>query len=300
MAEGSFTNSSGSGSSKSSALDAGSGPTGAIIADALGFNTVVKNGQIVLTPGAPGETLQRLSDKQLRKKAKAEIKRRYGKAALHAASDKEIMKFAEKMGYQDAHTKKWEERNAAGITAEGPGGALTRNLLGGIEDDSPYQEEGTLFAQDAMDAQRQLFGAGSDQLAGLIEDGRPVDVQGLVNRGVTDLKEQFSGAGLTYGSDVQNQAVRTGAEMRSLAEENARQRQMGAIQLGSTYGQQGLQFGSMLGNLGAQQELQSTPWGRAMTKFSQIANPQPTAISSIGSDSSSEYKTKSSGGGFGF
>ena len=279
--------SSGKGSSKP--IDAGGGILSGVLLDAFSQQFSIENGQIVQGSGI----FKPHSNRWYARKAEEEYRAKHGKGDTTYHEYKhgwgeEIKELKER------HKKRWEAKQAAGSLASGPGGALVRNLLGGIEDEAPFGNQMIDAGNQVAAAQRNIFDLSTQSLSGLISDGRPVDVQALVNRGLTDLKEQFGGQGLSYGSDVQNAAVRAGAEMRTVSEENARNRQMGALQLGQTHGQQGLQFGSMLGNLGAQHELQNTPWGRAVTRFGQLANPQPTAISSIGSIQKNEEKSSGS------
>ena len=286
---GSASGSKSSSSSKSNALDAGGGVLSGVLLDALQQQFVVQNGQIVQSSGIYEEKPHSWYYDKAYDRYKAEHGRRKATGATYG---NKIEKLAKRL--KKERREKWDARQAGGSIEAGPGGALVRNLLGGIEDEAPFGNQMIDAGNQAAAAQRNIFDLSTQSLSGLISDGRPVDVQALVNRGLTDLKEQFGGQGLSYGSDVQNAAVRAGAEMRTASEENARNRQMGALQLGQTHGQQGLQFGSMLGNLGAQHELQNTPWGRAVTRFGQLANPQPTAISSIGSIQKNEEKSSGS------
>lgn len=272
-------------------IDAGGGAFTSVLNQALGLPQYMSGGQIRMG------SIDQLTSPMTLREAEEQLKAYTSKGERKRKGSKWVQQQLDQIIQADTDRLRAQASEIDPLT--GDAATLADNLLGDIEREGPFQAGFIQDVENVRESQRNIFDLSSKSLAGLIQDGRPVDVQALVDRGVTDLKEQFGGQGLTYSSDVRSGAVRAGAEMRAVSQENALARQMGALQLGQTHGQSGLQFNSMIGNLGAQYERQMTPEGRSRTRLGMLAGQQPTDISSIGSNTQAFSNSSQSGWNFG-
>ncbi len=142
-----------------------------------------------------------------------------------------------------------------------------------------------------LDRTNQRFDTAEDSLMGLIRDGGLIDTSALVDRGITDLKERFSGLGGLFGTDIQSEGLRLGSEFEIGARESAMNRQLQAIGLNPSLVNSRFDFNRQF-------IADTTPEGQAAQLFAFFGNPQSTDQFSPGADE--QNKSKEIGGNIGF
>lgn len=156
-----------------------------------------------------------------------------------------------------------EERDEEGR----PTGRFRRSASEGLAGD--FRGIKTLFGQSASADQ---FNQARDVLGGFLQSGGIVDTSAALRSGLTDIREQFSGIGNLFSSDVQNEALRFAGELNVGAQEAAKQRQLEALTLQPQFAQA---F-----------EAANTTGGRALSLFKSLFGGQSADLFSEGADSS--------------
>lgn len=157
------------------------------------------------------------------------------------------------------------------------------SALGDFTTEGLLGDTGQEIINQSIEPGLGLIGAGQDTLRGLLETGLTVDVDPLVDQGIADVNERIAPLTGLFSTDIAREGARTSAQLRVGAEENARQRQLGAVPLTTSLAGAPTDFLSGLLGVSEQQLLQGTEAGRALTLLQSMAGVTPTSAI-VGSD----------------
>lgn len=304
MGGGSFSSS--SSSSSSTPRTPGTAIGGGILADLFGLPTKISNGKLILDGRQSGTNMGGFSG--ARETPYDTMLKRQEKRANWDAGDVPYGGIGA-LGGADIKPPKPRKLRTGGAFAQQAFGVdefgnpidPSQNTGFGaigqlLQQTNPFADDFLNVMDQGITAQRNLFGASSEQLLDIINSGgSPTDVSGLLNSGIADLKEQFSSTGGLYGSDVQNEALRFGGELGYQASEAAKARQLNAMSLAPGLAESSQSFGAGLLGLGADYERVGTAGGRALDLFNTLFGQQSPNLFSEGAVS----KSKSSSMGVG-
>jgi len=157
---------------------------------------------------------------------------------------------------------------------------------------NPFQDNFLDITRQAARNQAGIFDSAGQALQGFLADGGRSDIDALVNRGLTDIKEQFSAQGQLFSTDLTDQVIRNRAEQEALG----RNRLLAAIGLAGDFGNQQLNFGSGLLDVGQQFNAVGTPGGRAITLLDNLLGSQSADFFGRGANTTSGGFSESKGG----